>query len=162
MLFKEIYQQTPDSSLFITMVRDYGVKIADWFYLRFKNFELLYDEETFIDMWNALIIENHIELLKIKKIIEQQEMWAIGNIATSSSDMTSTNNSNATQSYQGFNVEGEFAKNTTDGTSTGNTTANSTAINHTDEFNKLISFDYSTLLDKIYSKFVVLFVLCYN
>lgn len=161
MLFKEIYKETP-TDLYSYVVIKYGSTIAEWFNLKFKNYELLYDQERFIDLFKSRLIENHIELLKIKKLMEQQEMWALGNVADSSTDMTNTSNSTGTQSYQGYNVEGDFSKNTAESSSTGNSTAKSTSINNTDEFNKLIAFDYSTLLDKIYDKFVVLFILCYN
>ena len=161
MLFKEIYNETP-TDLYSYVVNKYGSTIADWFNLKFKNYELLYEQERFIDLFKSSLIENHIELLKIKKLMEQQEMWALGNVADSSTDMTNTSNSTGIQSYQGYNVEGDFSKNTAESNSSGNSTAKSTSINNTDEFNKLIAFDYSTLLDKIYDKFVVLFILCYN
>lgn len=161
MLFKEIYNETP-TDLYSYVVIKYGSTIAEWFNLKFKNYELLYDQERFNDLFKSTLIENHIELLKIKKLMDQQEMWALGNVADSSTDMTNTSNSTGTQSYQGYNVEGDFSKNTAESLSTGNSTAKSTSINNTDEFNKLIAFDYSTLLDKIYDKFVVLFILCYN
>lgn len=162
MLFNEIYQMTPDSTLFINIVRDYGVKLAEWFYYKFANYELLYPKEQFINLWFAKITENHIELLKIKKLMDMQEMWSLGNTVDSKSDMTNTSTSTGTQSYQGYNVEGDFSKNTAEGNNVGNTTAKSSSINNTDEFNKLIAFDYSSLLDKIYNKFIVLFLLCYN
>lgn len=161
MMFKQIYNETP-TDLYSYVVIKYGSSIAVWFNLKFKNYELLYEQERFIDLFKSTLIENHIELLKIKKLMEQQEMWALGNVADSSTDMTNTSNSTGTQSYQGYNVEGDFSKNTAESSSTGNSTAKSTSINNTDEFNKLIAFDYSTLLDKIYDKFVVLFLLCYN
>lgn len=161
MLFKEIYNETP-TDLYSYVVIKYGSTIAEWFNLKFKNYELLYEQERFIDLFKSSLIENHIELLKIKKLMEQQEMWALGNVADSSTDMTNTSNSTGTQSYQGYNVEGDFSKNTAESNASGNSTAKSTSINNTDEFNKLIAFDYSTLLDKIYDKFVVLFILCYN
>lgn len=161
MLFKEIYNESP-TDLYSYVVIKYGSTIAEWFNLKFKNYELLYDQERFIDLFKSTLIENHIELLKIKKLMEQQQMWALGNVADSSTDMTNTSNSTGTQSYQGYNVEGDFSKNTAESSSTGNSTAKSTSINNTDEFNKLIAFDYSTLLDKIYDKFVRLFLLCYN
>lgn len=161
MLFNEIYNETP-TDLYSYVVIKYGSTIADWFNLKFKNYELLYEQERFIDLFKSTLIENHIELLKIKKLMEQQEMWALGNTADTFTDMTNNSNSSGTQSYQGYNVEGDFSKNTAENSSSGNSTAKSTSINNTDEFNKLIAFDYSTLLDKIYDKFVVLFILCYN
>lgn len=161
MLFNEIYNDTP-SDLFSYVVNKYGSTIAEWFSLKFKNYELLYDQDRFIDLFKSSLIENHIELLKIKKLMDQQEMWALGNVVDSTTDMSNTSNSSGTQSYQGYNVEGDFSKNTAEGISVSNSTAKSNSINNTDEFNKLISFDYSVLLDKIYDKFVVLFLLCYN
>lgn len=161
MLFNEIYNETP-TDLYSYVVNKYGPTIAQWFYLKFKNYELLYDQERFIDLFKSTLISNHIELLKIKKMTELQEMWALGNVVDSITDMTNTSNSTGTQSYQGYNVEGDFSKNTADGNLSSNSTAKSSSINNTDEFNKLIAFDYSTLLDKIYDKFVVLFLLCYN
>lgn len=162
MLFSEIYYLSTDSGLYQEVITKYGQQIAEWFYHRFGKYELLYDVGSFTDQFLALLIENHIELLKIKRMMQINDMWEFGNIVDSTTDMTSTSTSNGTQSYQGYNVEGDFSKNSADGNTTGNTKAKSTSINHTDEFNKLIAFDYSTLLNKIYDKFVELFVLCYN
>lgn len=162
MLFKDIYNKQTQSQLFLSVKNKYGDIIADWFYFRFKNFELLYEQETFIDLFNATLFENHLELLKIKKLMTLQEQWELGNIVESTTEMTTDSTGDSTQSYQGFNVEGDFSKNSSAGKTTGNTTATSNAINLTDEYNKLISFDYSVLLDKIFSKFIVLFVMCYN
>lgn len=160
MLFKEWYAPSPGPRDLVD--NTYGTTIGLWFLQRFGNFELLYEESTFTDLFLATLTENHIELLKIKKLMELNEMWVLGNSVDSTTDMTTTSNSNGTQSYSGYNVEGDFTKNTADSSSNGNTTAKSSSINNTDEFNKLISFDYSKLLDAIYDKFVVLFVLCYN
>lgn len=164
MFFKEIYNKITgqQTQMYLNVKNLYGDKIADWFYNRFANFELLYEPNVFGDLFSATLFENHLELLKIKKLMTLQDQWELGNIVESTTDMTTDSSGDSTQSYQGFNVEGDFSKNSSAGKTTGKTTATSSAINLTDEYNKLISFDYSTLLDKVYSKFVVLFVLCYN
>lgn len=158
MQFKEIYNSTP-TDLFSKMVTSYGSKVAQWFYLKFKNFELMYLEEDFIDHFNATVIESHLELLKLKKLLDQQESFELGNKATSkvTSDTSATNDS--TNSYSGYNVEGDFAK--TNLNSTGNNTTDSTSvsINLLDENMKLFDFNFSEITKNIWSRFIVLFVL---
>lgn len=158
MLFREIYSKNK-SPLYADVVTRYGETIADWFYKRFKNYELLYDGETFFDLFQTMINESHLELLKVKEYFEIKKVWELGNFVESNSYMESDANSSGTQSYQGYNVEGDFSKNTTSGKQNANTLGNTKSINITDEYNKMLSFDYTRILDKIYNKFVVLFVL---
>lgn len=160
MLFKEIYNFKPLwTDLYAYVNNRYGDSLAQWFYYRFKNYELLYDEETFNDLWRAMLNESHLELLKVKEYFEIKKVWELGNFVESNSYMESDASSSGTQSYQGYNVEGDFSKNTTAGKQNANTIGNTKSINITDEYNKILSFDYTRILDKIYNKFVVLFVL---
>ena len=158
MLFREIYSKNK-SPLYADVYTRYGEKIADWFYFRFKNYELLYDGETFTEFWTAMINESHLELLKVKEYFEIKKVWELGNFVESNSYMELDASSSGTQSYQGYNVEGDFSKNTTTGKQNANTIGNTKSINITDEYNKILSFDYTRILDKIYNKFVVLFIL---
>lgn len=159
MLFRDIYQMNSDSSIFVNTFNTYGKGVAEWFYYMFKNYELLYDEETFRDLWRAMLIESHLELIKLKEYFEIQKLWELGNLYESNTYMESGATTNGTQSYQGYNVEGDFSKNTTTGNQNAKTDGKTKSINITDEYNKILSFDYTRTLDKIYNKFVVLFVL---
>lgn len=159
MLFKDIYFQTQDSTLYVNVLSRYGVEVADWFYLRFRNYEMLYEIDYFVNLWNAMLNESHLELLKVKEYFEIKKVWELGNFVESNSYMESDASSSGTQSYQGYNVEGDFSKNTTSGKQNANTIGNTKSINITDEYNKILSFDYTRILDKIYNKFVVLFIL---
>lgn len=158
MQFKEIYNSTP-TDLFTKMVMSYGSKVAEWFYLKFKNFELMYLEEDFIDQFNATVLESHLELLKLKKLLDQQESFELGNKATSNvtSDTTATNDS--TNSYSGYNVEGDFAKTNLNSTGINTTDSTSLSINLLDENMKLFDFNFSEITKNIWSRFIVLFVL---
>lgn len=158
MLFREIYSKNK-SPLYAEVYTRYGETLADWFFSRFKNYELLYDGETFVDLFNSMINESHLELLKVKEYFEIKKVWELGNFVESNSYMESDASSSGTQSYQGYNVEGDFSKNTTAGKQNANTIGNTKSINITDEYNKILSFDYTRILDKIYNKFVVLFIL---
>lgn len=159
MLFRDIYQMNSESSIFVNTFNTYGAGVAEWFYYRFKNYELLYDEETFRDLWRATLIESHLELIKLKEYFEINKLWELGNTVESTSYMQSDATSTGTQSYQGYNVEGDFSKNSTSGNQNAKTDGKTKSINITDEYNKILSFDYTRILDKIYNKFVVLFVL---
>ena len=158
MQFKEIYNSKP-TDLFSKMLMSYGSKVAEWFYLKFKNFELMYQQEEFIDLFNALVIESHIELLKLKKLLDQQESFELGNKATSNvtSDTNATNDS--TNSYSGYNVEGDFAKTNLNSTGRNTTDSTSLSINLLDENMKLFDFNFSEITKNIWSRFIVLFVL---
>lgn len=158
MQFKEIYNSTP-TPLFTKMETSYGSKVAEWFYLKFKNFELMYLEDDFIDLFNSLIFENHLELLKFKKLLDQQDFFELGNKATSNviSDTTATNDS--TNSYAGFNVEGDFTKTNLSSVGKNTTDSTSLSINQLDENMKLFDFNFSQITKNIWDKFIVLFVL---
>lgn len=158
MQFKEIYNNTP-TDLFSNMINSYGFKVAEWFYLKFKNFELMYQQEDFIDLFNSLVIESHLELLKLKKLLDMQESFELGNKATSSvtSDTTATNDS--TNSYAGYNVEGDFAKTNLNSTGRNTTDSTSLSINYLDENMKLFDFNFSEITKNIWYRFIELFVL---
>lgn len=158
MQFKEIYNSTP-TDLFSKMETSYGSKVAEWFYLKFKNFELMYQKEDFVDLFNSLVFENHLELLKFKKLLDQQEFFELGNKATSNvtSDTTATNDS--VNSYAGYNVEGDFAKTNLNSTGRNTTDSTSLSINVLDENMKLFDFNFSEITKNLWSRFIELFVL---
>lgn len=157
MLFSEFF--VSGNANYETIKSKYGDDVLSWFVNRFANFELMYESNAFQRLFESTRFECHIELLKLKKFFAVSEMWAIGSTVESTATNSTNATSDANQSYSGFNVEGDFQKTNSTGKTDSNTTANTTSINNTEEFNKLLSFDYTKIMDAIFSKFVQLFII---
>lgn len=172
MLFNEWYTQDKQNEV----AQHSSTLIAEWFH-RFNNFELLYDEATFWELFYVELLNCKLEIAKITELTKQLKTgdipefnnFTLGNKQTSNSTSndksTANQNGTDTQNYQGYNVEGTFSKNasTTETTSTQNNTNETTAtsINQLDEIFKLANADLAILFNQLYKRFLPLFVTYY-
>lgn len=158
MLFKEFYEQ----SLKSVVVARYGESVANWFLNQFGEYELLFKPEQATNLFKAYLMEMHIQLLNFKKYLELEQIWTFGTTSTSTTSTNSSLNNESSDSYQGYNVNGEFSKNTSTGTSTNSANSQIQTANLNDENLKLLSAELPSLTKIIYNKFVTLFILLYN
>lgn len=155
MLFNNWFPTSAEYNKITTL---YGENVTNWIHKRFKNFYTLYDDVTFPDLFWSQIMECHMELLKLKNIWDNNEPLTLGTKTTIVGTGNSTNQSNNTNSYKGYNVEGEFAKNTSNASLTNNTNQTNTSANLLDEHIKLTMADFGEITNHIYKKLINLFI----
>lgn len=156
MLFKEWFiAGNPSYDLFN---QKYGMDVLTWLLKRFGRYELMYSDESTTDLFDSMTFSAHIELLKLKKLIGQNEFFELGNKADTTANSTTEGNSQNNISYSGYNVEGDFNKTSLNSTgiNTTNTTAN--AINLVDENIKITDYNFSDITKNIYNIYIDLFI----
>lgn len=158
MLFKDFYEQ----NLKAIVVGRYGESVANWFLNQFGEYELLFKPQQATNLFKAYLMELHVHLLNFKKYLELEEIWTFGTTSKSQTSTNSSLNNESSDSYQGYNVTGEFSKNTSSGSSTNSANSQIETANLNDENLKLLSAELPSLTKIIYNKFVTLFILLYN
>lgn len=150
--------------------------IAEWFH-RFNNFEMLYEESTFWELFYVELLNSKMEIAKITALVAQLKAgdkpefneFNLGTTSKTTIANTTTNKTTSTgsdsQNYQGYNVEGTFSKNSSEATTDNNGSVNSTSSNDTvnllEEIFKSGSLDLANLFNNLYKKFIKLFVTLY-
>lgn len=172
MLFKEWYTLDKQNEVELLV----GVFVGGWFH-RFNNFEMLYDEDTFWELFYCEILNSKLEIAKINALyLELQTKnphlfkdFKLGNFRNSETisnqNGNSKNNGEDTLNYSGYNVEGTYSKNQTATTSQTETNANSASngsnYNYVDEIYKIANLDLAALFNTLYKKFLPLFQIIY-
>lgn len=172
MYFNEWYTQTKQNEVALHS----SDLIAEWFH-RFNNFELAYEENVFWELFYCELLNSKLEIAKITALVAQLKNgdkpefneFSLGTTQINASD--STQNSDVTQSgedsqnYQGYNVEGTFAKNSSTATTNNKVTSKNngktTTVNQTDEIFKTLNFDLAILFNNLYKRFITLFIQIY-
>lgn len=101
---------------------------------RFGDYISRYPEPKFQDLFLSLIINNQAELA-FAETLARETTTAIapdklGDISTSTATNNSNRTNNSVNSYKGYNVEGDFSKQSNAGDATINSNAKSTSINY--------------------------------
>lgn len=153
MKFNEIFNRLEND-----IKNRYGQMVADWFLNTFYDYEIKYLDTAFIRLFKANMMTYHFELLKFQKLLANNTFWRLGTTADIQNDTTNNGDAESNNSYSGYNVESDFAKNKTTQSSTSNMKTTSFTVNETDEYIKLYSFDFDNLANSIFRNFSNLFL----
>lgn len=157
MLFSEYWNYNSGEYVnYITAV--YGAKVAQWIKNRFYNFVLLYDTDTFRRLFDNALIESDLLLLQIRRLQENSQAFILGTKTTAQVNANTESNSNNSNSYAGYNVEGDFTKSKSNNSGNSSTNSTTETINQLDEYIKLVDSNITNLFNKLYDKLIVLFV----
>lgn len=172
MQFKDWY--TDDKQHEVELI--VGHFIGDWFH-RFNNFTLLYEEDTFWELFYIELVNSKLEIAKINTLyLELQAKnphlfkdFKFGNFRNSESITNANGNAKTsgedTLNYTGYNVEGTYSKNQTATNSQSETNTNSgsnaSSYNYVDELYKTANLDLAVLFNNLYKKFLPLFQTIY-
>lgn len=117
---------------------------------RFGRLELLYDEDTTLELLENVLIDYSVQL-------KQAEM--IANVSFSQSDLGTTTTSNNTSvqnaqgtntlSYTGYNVDSDYNKNTTNNTANSVSGSNLTTIDKLKETMEINNRESARLYDSV-------------
>lgn len=156
MLFSEFL--AIENELVESIKNSYGDDVYNYISKRFANFELLYPEETFKNLFDVVLLECDILLRQIKNTHDKLDDLLTGTTSTSSGNSNNLSSGDSKISYCGYNVQGDFQTTNSSSSSqiTNRQTTNTTST--LDELITLLSNDLTTFYDKLYTKMLPLFV----
>lgn len=155
MKFNEWANQSSNPLEFIKT--DYGIKVYNWILNRFYNYELAYSPNAFTRLFNVTIIELDFVLKNLKRLYEKQEfVW--GTVVSGENTAHFTRQNEASNSYKGYNVSGDFSTVNNDGSGYNTNTVTSQSANQLDEMIKMLDYDFAQCYNVVYQRLIGLFI----